>query len=115
MGFSDGHEFYDSTIKPRDVNGAGDLFEFGLLPEIPGLYSEEALQNTELKHTAPMVQAVVLSHYHSDHQGRIPYLDSEIPVYCGETTSIIDSAYLEMRNSPLKGRKLNRFRTGDRF
>jgi ribonuclease J len=114
-GFSDGSDFFEGGILPRQVNGAGDLFEFGLLPEIPGLYSEEALQNTSLKHIAPEVDAVVLSHYHSDHTGRIGYLDSRIPVYCGETTALIHAAYSEDTGSPLDGHELRTFRTGDKF
>jgi ribonuclease J len=114
-GFSDGASFFNDTITPRHVNGAGDLFEFGLLPEIPGLYSEQALQNTSLKHTKPEVDAVLLSHYHWDHTGRISYVDPEIPVYCGETTSYIHEAYAESSSSPLEGHRLRKFRTGDRF
>jgi ribonuclease J len=114
-GFSDGAEYFDSGIGPRTVNGAGDLFEFGLLPEIPGLYSEKALQNTSVKYSAPQVDAVVLSHFHWDHTGRIGYVDPEIPVYCGETTSMIHEAYSEAGSSPLDGHPVRTFRTGDRF
>jgi ribonuclease J len=114
-GFSDGVEFFDGGIQPRGVNGAGDLFEFGLLPQIPGLYSEKALQNTSLKHAPPEVDAVVLSHYHWDHMGRIEHVDPEIPVYCGETTSLIHEANSEASSSPLDGHELRTFRTGDRF
>ncbi|HYC12070.1 MAG TPA: MBL fold metallo-hydrolase [Nitrososphaerales archaeon] len=114
-GFSDGCMYFNDTIKPRQVNGAGDLFEFGLLPEIPGLYSEQALQNTSLKHTAPEVDAVVLSHYHWDHMGRIPYVDQEVPVYCGETATLLHQASSESSSSPLDGHELRKFRTGDRF
>ncbi len=114
-GFSDGSEYFDSTIAPRGVNGAGDLFEFGLLPEIGGLYSERALQNTPLKYCEPEVDAVVLSHYHWDHTGRIGYIDPKIPVYCGETTKLIHSAYSESSGSPLDDHPLREFRTGDRF
>ena len=114
-GFSEDAVYFDAGIKPRDVNGAGDLFEFGLLPEISGLYSEEALQNTNLKHVAPEIDAVVLSHYHSDHTGRISYLDSGIPVHCGETTELLDEAYSESGDSFLEGHKLKTFRTGDKF
>ena len=114
-GFADGSEFFDSGIEPRLVNGAGDLFEFGLLPEIQGLYSEKALQNTQLKHSAPEIDGVVLSHYHWDHTGRISHIDPEIPVYCGETTSLIHEAYSESTGSPLDGHPIRKFRTGDRF
>jgi ribonuclease J len=114
-GFADGAEYFDSTIAPRAVNGAGDLFEFGLLPEIRGLYSEKSLQNTEMKYAEPEVDAVILSHYHWDHTGRIGYVDPKIPVYCGETTSLIHDAYSESTGSPLDGRVIRKFRTGDRF
>ncbi|MBI3859266.1 MAG: MBL fold metallo-hydrolase [Thaumarchaeota archaeon] len=114
-GFSDGSAYFDSVIKPRGVNGAGDLFEFGLLPEIEGLYSEDALQNTVLKHSDPKVDAVVLSHYHWDHMGRVEYVDPEIPVYCGQTASLLHQANSETGGSPLDDHKLKTFRTGDRF
>jgi len=114
-GFSDGSDYYDTGISPRGVNGAGDLFEFDLLPQIPGLYSEAALQNTRVKYAEPEFDAVVLSHYHSDHTGRIAYIDPKIPVYCGETTSLIHEAYSESTGSPLKGHPIKRFRTGDKF
>ena len=114
-GFADGAEFFGSGIEPRLVNGAGDLFEFGLLPQIQGLYSEKALQNTPLRYSAPEVDAVVLSHFHWDHTGRIGYVDPRIPVYCGETTSLIHEAYSDSTGSPLDDHPVKKFRTGDRF
>jgi ribonuclease J len=114
-GFSDGSNYFDSFISPRGVNGAGDLFEFDLLPQIPGLYSEEALQNTNVGYVEPEFDGVVLSHYHSDHTGRIQYIDPKIPVYCGETTSLIHEAYSASTGSPLRGHPIRKFRTGDRF
>ncbi|HXW94681.1 MAG TPA: MBL fold metallo-hydrolase [Nitrososphaerales archaeon] len=114
-GFSDGSDYFDSSVSPRWVNGAGDLFEFDLLPQIPGLYSEEALQNTNVGYVEPEFDAVVLSHYHSDHTGRIEYVDPKIPVYCGETTSLIHEAYNASTGSPLHGHPIRKFRTGDRF
>lgn len=114
-GFADGSDYYDSLIEPRPVNGAGDFFEFELLPEIPGLYSEKALQNTRMTYSEPEVDAVVLSHYHSDHEGRIAFIDERIPVYCGETTSLIHAASSESGGSPLDGHELRTFRTGDKF
>jgi ribonuclease J len=114
-GFSDGSSYYDSRIEPRAVNGAGDLFEFGMLPEIPGLYSEKSLQNTSLKHTDPEVEAVVLSHFHSDHQGRISFVDEDVPVFCGEATALIHEASSETWSSPLDDHDIRRFRTGGKF
>lgn len=114
-GFSDGEQFFGEGVSPRAVNGAGDLFEFGLLPELPGLYSEKALQNTSLKHLPHEVDAIVLSHYHWDHVGRLEYVDPEVPLYCGETTEIIERASSVNSKSPFKGHKLHTFRTGRKF
>jgi hypothetical protein len=59
-GLSEGMQFFSAGIEPRRVNVAGDYFEFGLLPKIRGLYSEDALKNTELKYTKPEVGAKAL-------------------------------------------------------
>lgn len=115
-GFSDGSDYFAQYVIPRRVNGAGDFFEFGLLPEIAGLYSEDALQNTHVKYEPPLVDAIILSHYHFDHTGRIGLTDAQIPVYCGETTALMHEACQNLPGgSPLKGHRLETFRTGDRF
>ena len=113
-GFSEGTGYFAGRNRPpRGVNGAGDYFEFGLLPEIHGLYSEEALQNTKLKHTkTPEIDAIILSHYHYDHFGRIAYTDPQIPIYCGETTALIHQAYSESSGSLLDDHEIRTFRTG---
>jgi len=112
--FSDGLDYYSAGIEPRRVNGLGDFFEFGLMPQIKGLYSEDALANTDLKYSKPDVDAVVLSHYHSDHHGKINFVDPEIPVYCGETTALFSEAYTLAGGCPLEDHKLQTFRTGKR-
>jgi ribonuclease J len=113
-GFSDGSNYFSAGIEPRAVNGLGDYFEFGLMTRIKGLYSEEALANTDLKYSAPEIDAIVLSHYHSDHMGRIGFVDPKIPVYCGETTALFQEAYSASGGSPLDNHDLITFRTGSK-
>ena len=113
-GFSDGAAYYSSGIEPRGVNGLGDYFEFGMLPKISGLYSEDMLSDTELRYTEPEIDAILLSHFHSDHAARIKFVDPKIPVYCGETTGLFHDAYSESTGSPLERHKLITFRTGER-
>jgi len=31
-------EYFSEFLNPRSLNGMGDLFEFGLLPRLEGLY-----------------------------------------------------------------------------
>ncbi len=114
-GFSEGTKYFSAGIEPRRVNGAGDFFEFGLLPEIEGLYSEDALQNTDVKYTSPEIDAILLSHYHYDHAGRINFIDPKIPIYCGKTTSLIHQGYSDSTGSPLDDHDLRTFRTGDKL
>ncbi|MGI0080771.1 MAG: MBL fold metallo-hydrolase, partial [Nitrososphaerales archaeon] len=113
-GFSDGWQYYSAGIEPRRVNGLGDYFEFGLLPKIKGLYSEDALENTDLKYQEPEIDAIFLTHYHSDHMGRISFVDPNIPVYCGETTQLFQEAYSSAGSSPLDDHEIKVFRTGDK-
>ena len=114
-GFSEGEEYFSAGIEPRSVNGAGDYLEFGLLPEIRGLYSEDALENAALRYASPEIDGILLSHYHSDHMARIRFTDHKIPVHCGETTNFIHQAASESTGSSLDEHDLRTFRTGDKF
>ncbi len=88
--------YFDGFLQPRSVNGAGDYFEFGLLPRIEGLYAKEALQNTNMKHSKPKVDGVFISHAHTDHIGHLDLIDPEIPVYIGETAKTVVDAMKEV-------------------
>jgi len=111
--FGEGY-FYD-YLQPRSANGLEVYFEFGMLPEIPRLYSKEMLELTELKYQKPDVDAVFISHSHSDHVGHIGFLDESIPVHMGHGTRRIMETYHALYPSlyPLPANSLNLFKSGD--
>jgi ribonuclease J len=85
-------QFYVDYLQPRSSCRAKDLLEFGLLPRLSGLYSEEALGDADLPYTAPEVHAVFVSHAHADHAGHLRLLDPQIPIHVGEgTKSLLDA------------------------
>jgi ribonuclease J len=109
MSFSERRKFYhEPYLSPKDEKG---LLEFGILPDIEGLYCFDESQ--------PAVDAVILSHSHSDHASCIPFLNREIPVYCGEVTATLLRSLSEIRirtfESDIGGLRINAFRTGDKI
>lgn len=81
-------EFFipESNLYPRDRFGLKDYFEFDLMPKLKGLYSRNALEHTDLPHSAPEYDAVFVSHAHFDHIGHLRFLDPSIPIFMGEAT-----------------------------
>ncbi|HXG73658.1 MAG TPA: MBL fold metallo-hydrolase [Candidatus Nitrosotenuis sp.] len=94
MQMGKANSFYAEFLQPRSFNGMGDLFEFGLLPKLDGIYrtdySKHAGSDDYKKETA--VDAVLLTHAHVDHAAYIHYLRPEIPIYCTEATKLIMQA-----------------------
>jgi len=79
-------EFYVDFLQPRSTSPVKDLLEFDLLPRVEGLYSAEALADSDLKHRPPEIQAIFVSHAHADHAGYLKLVDPEIPVHVGRGT-----------------------------
>jgi ribonuclease J len=109
MNYVERSRFYSEPwLAPRDETG---LLEFGLLPKIPGLYKFDDKE--------PEVDAVFLSHSHTDHSAYISFLNRKIPVYCGETTALILQAFSEINpksfDNDLEGLQLQTFHTGDKI
>jgi ribonuclease J len=79
-------QFYVDYLQPRSASLVEDLLEFDLLPRVEGLYSREALIDSDLPYRAPEVHGVFVSHAHADHAGYLKLLDPEIPVHVGAGT-----------------------------
>jgi ribonuclease J len=115
LSFASMDEYFCGYLCPRSVNGAGDYLEFGLLPNLKGLYSKEMIRNTKIKYKEPLFDAVVLSHAHMDHIGYLPFIHEEIPVYCGECTKTIIDTMQESSRINLGEHDYRTFRTGKKF
>jgi ribonuclease J len=90
MQMGKANQYFAEFVNPRICNGMGDLFEFGLLPKLEGLYRRDYAKHMEFggnEDTA--IHAVVLTHAHVDHAAYIHYLRPEIPIYCSEATKLI--------------------------
>jgi ribonuclease J len=106
MSYSDRRKFFfDPMLSPGDER---DLLEFGILPNIKGIY--------EFEESKPSIDAVFLSHAHGDHWGYISFLKRNIPVYCGETCAQILGAVSATKirhfESDIRGIQFQTFRTG---
>jgi ribonuclease J len=108
MNFAERSKFYSTPwLAPRDERG---FLEFGLLPRIEGTY--------EFDDKPAEVDAVFLSHSHTDHTMCLPFLKKEIPVYCGETTELLLKAFNETASARrsfeknIDGLQFRTFRTG---
>ena len=96
--------FFDPLLSPGDER---DLLEFGILPDIRGIYKFEDSE--------PSIDAVFLSHAHGDHWAYISFLKRGIPIYCGETCSQILRAVSATKvrhfESDISGLDFQTFRT----
>ncbi|MEX0657471.1 MAG: MBL fold metallo-hydrolase [Nitrosopumilaceae archaeon] len=132
-GFARRAKYFEEFINPRVANGIEDFLHMGLLPDIEGVYRDDLMKMAGRKIVEPDIDAVLLTHAHSDHADYISFLHEDIPIYMGETCLTILKALQERddrdiekeildfkprpsnkKDEPIE-RKINTFRTGDKF
>lgn len=95
MQMGKANQYYSEFLQPRTLNGMNDLIEFGLLPNLEGLYRRDYSRHSNFgdheKETS--CDAVLLTHAHVDHAAYIHYLRPDIPIYCTEATKLILQVY----------------------
>lgn len=86
-------DFWSEYMTPRKLNGVNDFIEFGMLPDLKGIYRKDYVEHTRGKYEdTPSVDGVLLSHGHMDHVGYIHFLRDDIPIFCSEATKMIMKA-----------------------
>ena len=131
--FSRRAKFFEEYISPRTSNGIVDFITMGLVPDIPRLYRHDLMKLAGRKVEKPDIDAVLLSHAHSDHGDYISFLHEDIPIYMGKACHLILRALEErcsrtiereildykirpynVKEKPIE-RRIETFTTGDKF
>jgi ribonuclease J len=131
--FSRRARYFEEYINPRTSNGIVDFLTMGLVPDIQGVYRDDLMVMAGRKPQKPEIDAILLSHAHSDHADYISFLHEDIPVYMGAACHLILKALEErgsrtiereilnykprpynIKDKPIP-REINEFRTGDKF
>jgi ribonuclease J len=83
MSFNLANQYFDEFMQPRKCNGILDLLEFGLLPNLAGIYRCDYLDHCNLpSEEKRSIDGVLLSHAHMDHCSYVHYLREDIPMHC---------------------------------
>jgi ribonuclease J len=141
LSYSEESQFFEEFLQPRSACKIHDLLKLGLLPQIDGVYRQDAicpndfesydvraknLWKLDLQSFEEAVEtgswhpdAVFISHAHLDHCGYAPYL-GDIPFLCSEMTRKLMEAVAEIGNlqgldkqlTAVKKREMGKLRTG---
>ena len=95
MSFKQMSYYFSEFLQPRKAAALTDFFEFGLLPDIKGIYREDYLRHMGRPKEKRSVDALFLSHAHADHAQYIHFLRKDIPIYSTSPTKIILKALEE--------------------
>jgi len=89
MSFNQAGKFFSEFLQPRKCNGIGDFIEFGLVPNLKGLYRRDYLKHMGRKAEDLEFQGLLITHAHADHAAYIHHLREDLPIYCSEETFAI--------------------------
>jgi len=131
--FSRRAKYFEEYLNPRTSNGIVDFLTMGLVPDISGVYRDDLMKLAGKKTVPPEIDAVLLTHAHADHADYISFLHEDIPIHMGAGCHLILKALAERGSRSIEKeildykprpynrtdkpipRKINEFRTGDKF
>lgn len=99
MNFAEEGEYFEEFLKPSKKRGLHDYLCFGFIPPLEGIYRRdfelddlwEKFKNRPLYRNLEL-DAVFISHAHTDHFGYLSFVDVTVPVYCSPVTALIMKA-----------------------
>jgi len=95
LSFGKFGEYFTPYLQPRRWSFVKDYINFGLLPDLTGLYRQDYEGRFRESTKEPKYDGVVLSHPHLDHAGFVSYLRPDIPIYCSAGSKGILEAFEE--------------------
>ncbi len=100
MSFSVASKYFSEYLQPRKCGGVGDFIEFGLLPDICGIYRKDYLRHCGKPCEEKLsVNAVLISHAHMDHSAYVHHLREDIDIFCSKPTFAIMKAIEDTASS----------------
>ena len=82
LSFGKFGEYFTPYLQPRRWSFVKDYINFGLLPDLTGLYRQDYEGRFRESSKEPNYDGIVLSHPHLDHAGFVSYIRPEIPIHC---------------------------------
>jgi len=86
MSFGTADKYFSEFLQPRKCNGLGDFIEFGLVPDLKGIYRLDFLKQMGRPEEDLEFQGLLLSHAHADHASYVNHLREDLPIYCSDET-----------------------------
>jgi ribonuclease J len=86
MSFGTANKYFSEFLQPRKCNGLGDFIEFGLIPDLKGIYRLDFLKQMGRPEEDLEFQGLLLSHAHADHASYVNHLREDLPIYCSDET-----------------------------
>jgi ribonuclease J len=99
MSFGKFGEYFSEFLRPRKLNGMGDYWALGLMPELEGLYRNDYLVHMGKAKQARAIDGVIISHAHMDHIGDMAFLRPDIPIIASQPSFGIMRALEETQSS----------------